>query len=117
MQKSFQSPTELVDEELSAVCFVRDYVEFHFDGPVLRAISNPLVMSGGAISRYPAPGSRDHLCELIGSTVKSILIRENDACEIVTSTGKIVIPLDPDSRRDPEAMHFVPGVNMPVSVW
>jgi hypothetical protein len=36
-------PAIILGEPLSAVAFVRDYVEFHFDGPVLRAISNPRV--------------------------------------------------------------------------
>lgn len=31
----------LVGLEVSAVSFVRDYVELHFDGPVLRAVSDP----------------------------------------------------------------------------
>ncbi|MBA3338632.1 MAG: hypothetical protein H0T54_02590 [Geodermatophilaceae bacterium] len=31
----------LVGREVSAVCFVRDYVELHLDGPILRAIRNP----------------------------------------------------------------------------
>ena len=30
----------LVGDELSAICFVRDYVELHFDGPVLRLMGS-----------------------------------------------------------------------------
>jgi len=40
-------PDDLVDEELSAVCFVRDYVEFQFDGPTLRALTPVRVLGPG----------------------------------------------------------------------
>ena len=36
----------LVGEEVNAVSFVMDYVEFHFNGPVLRAIADPVVHRG-----------------------------------------------------------------------
>jgi len=49
----------LAGEELSAVSFVRDYVEFHFDGPVLRALTNPRVEIDGETISFPEPGSRD----------------------------------------------------------
>lgn len=60
----------LAGSELSAVCFVRNYVEFHFDGPVLRFLAPPVVSSQGRTFEFPEEGSRDALCALIGQTVE-----------------------------------------------
>jgi hypothetical protein len=43
----------LVGRDVSAVCFVRDYVELHFDGPVLRAIADPFGVYGCRGWRFP----------------------------------------------------------------
>ena len=44
----------LIGEQLSAVSFVQDYVEFHFDGPVLRALTNPIGTTPEAVVQFPA---------------------------------------------------------------
>ncbi|MFD9484130.1 hypothetical protein ACFWBX_09010 [Streptomyces sp. NPDC059991] len=54
--------------------FVRDYVELHFDGPVLRALADPLGVYGGREWRFPAPGSLELMRCYIGKTV--------DGCEL-----------------------------------
>ena len=46
---------DLVGEELSEVAFVRDYVEFHFDGPVLRALADPEQVGPEAAHFVPGP--------------------------------------------------------------
>jgi hypothetical protein len=61
---------DLVGFELSAICFVRDYVELHFDGPILRSLAAPAVVLRGRRIEYPETGSRDALCGLIGRTVE-----------------------------------------------
>src|SRR5690349_1459382 len=38
-----RGPTVLAGEVLNAVAFVMDYVEFHFNGPKLTAVTDPLV--------------------------------------------------------------------------
>jgi hypothetical protein len=55
--------------ELSAVCFVRSYVELHFDGPVLRLLAPPVISTQEQSFEFPVEGSRDVLCALIGQTV------------------------------------------------
>ena len=62
----------LPGEILNAVAFVMDYVEFHFNGPVLRAFTNPVVDAGGSQIAFDQPGSRDALCSLIGAEVGSV---------------------------------------------
>jgi hypothetical protein len=61
---------DLVGCELGTVAFVRNYVEFIFDGPVLRSLTPPVVIVDGLRHEFPQPGSRDVLCELIGRVVE-----------------------------------------------
>lgn len=108
--------SKLVGEELSSVCFVRDYVEFHFDGPIVRALSLPKVTVGGKCFLPDTPGWRDALCALIGRKVVAaspdggvfLLSLEGDASAEVslTPTGNAV-----------EALHFVPTGQGPMQIW
>jgi hypothetical protein len=108
---------DLVGEELSAVCFVTDYVEFHFAGPVLRSLSSPTVSQGNLHWTFPEEGSRDALCRLIGTTVSALSLVETEKLEIVMTNGMVMrVPLDLSSRVGPEAMHFVPAGGG-IEVW
>jgi hypothetical protein len=90
-------PTGLVGEQLNTVAFVMDYVEFKFNGPVLRALTNPIIEGDGLRLRFPEPGSRDALCSLIGSEVAAVTIKEGDRIEVaLNSDRKVTIPLDRD---------------------
>jgi hypothetical protein len=71
-------PAGLVGEQLNTVAFVMDYVEFSFNGPVLRALTGPIVQTGELRLRFPEPGSRDALCSLIGSEVVAVTITEDE---------------------------------------
>ena len=118
MKPSINTVDQLVGEQISAIAFVLDYVEFHFSGPVLRSLSHPSVASNTSRMCFPEPGSRDALCCVIGSTVQSVKLDEKVALELTTSNDlRITIPLDSRSRRGPEAMHFIPEVNKPIQVW
>ena len=109
----------LVGEELSAVSFVRDYVEFHFDGPVLRALTNPIVCDAKAQHRFPDPGSRDALCGLIDSVVSQVTVEPGFAIELRFVRNTVLsIPLDDAARRGPEAAHFMGElIHSPLDVW
>lgn len=115
------SPTRIhsiVGEEISGVCFVRDYVEFHFDGPILRALNNPILDSGELHITFGDPGSRDALCSLIGSEVKSVVARDGDLIQLTMTSGQIlIIPLDEASRVGPEGAHFVPDLEGGFEDW
>lgn len=76
----------LVGEELSEVCFVMDYVEFHFNGPVLRSISNPIIELAETKFEFPLPGAREALCAIIGRAVKQVEERKDKAIKVVFST-------------------------------
>jgi len=108
----------LLGEQLSGVAFVQDYVEFHYDGKILRSLAPPSVSLAGDSSAFPHRGSRDALCSLIGRTVERIQVEEGDRIEVrFAGDATITIPLNASARTGPEAAHFVPGENRPMEVW
>lgn len=118
MRKIIQEISDLVGEEISAICFVRDYIEICFDGPILRSLSNPRVIIKVTEFYFPESGSRDALCYAIGSSVQKIMLNEHQALTLITDNDcQIVIPLDLQSLSCPESMHFVPVVPGPIQVW
>lgn len=118
MTSELSSVRDLVGEEISGICFVRDYVEIHFDGPILRSLARPSVTVGQEMSTFPEEGSRDQLCRLIGHTVIRIEITEGHSIELWASSGaSLRIPLDGTNSSWPEAAHFVPAPNAPFEIW
>jgi hypothetical protein len=108
----------LIGEPLSGVAFVQDYVEFLFDGRIVRALTSPSVTLGDTVHEFPNPGSRDAFCSLIGRVVEEITVERDDAITILLSEGASVsIPLSSEHRSGPEAAHFVSGLNRPIQVW
>jgi hypothetical protein len=107
----------LVGEELSAVRFVRDYVEFHFDGPVLRALASPQLQVAGTRLVDSEGGWRDALCSLIGHVVRRVDAREDVHIQLEFATGAVLtVPLA-GNHPCPEGAHFQPSVTAPVQVW
>lgn len=118
MANSSPSIESIVGEQLSAVSFVQDYVEFHFDGPVVRALSNPTVRGPSVKATFPDKGSRDALCSAIGRIVRSVEVDDDHRAEIgLDGECVITIPLGADNHRGTEAMHFVAAPYSPVQVW
>lgn len=108
----------LAGEELSAVSFVRDYVEFHFEEKVVRSLTRPTVTIHEVRHSFPEAGSRDALCSLIGGTVARIMVEPDIAIEIQFVGGaSVCISLDLVRENTPEAAHFFRGVGMPMDVW
>lgn len=108
----------LLGEPLSGVAFVQDYVEFHFDGRVLRSLTPPFLRLGGDTFKFPERGSRDAFCFLIGRTVERILVDDEEQIELAfSSEALLTVPLIRSARTGPEAAHFVPGENQPMEVW
>jgi len=98
----------LVGAEVGGVSFIRDYVEVHFDGPILRALASPIVEIAGTDVQFPFEGSRDCLCLLIGKTV--VAAREETEALVLEFGGSMLlrIPLV-TSELVPEAAHLVPA--------
>jgi len=108
----------LLGQGLHTVSFVMDYVELHFDDSVLRALTDPIVRVGLDEVRFPANGSRDSLCQLIGEKVVRADIRENDAIEVQFGSGaRIVIPLNQPIPTSGESAHFMPTGEGQITIW
>lgn len=59
----------LEGRELAGITFIRDYIQFLFDGPILNAYTLPQVTIANATLQTDTPGYRDALCGQIGKTV------------------------------------------------
>jgi hypothetical protein len=97
----------LVGLEVSAVCFVRDWVELHFDGPVLRAVSDPFGLYGCQGWRFPEGNSPTVLRYYIGKTVDRVELIPDRLLALDFGEHRFAIPLDQDSRVGPEAAHLL----------
>ena len=109
----------LEGEELNGVAFVMDYVELHFNGPVLRCLAPPTVAGAKGSYTFPLAGSRDALCALIGATVSSVEIAEGRHIRVTFNEARAVtIPLAPEARIGPEAATFqMAPFNAPLDVF
>jgi hypothetical protein len=95
-------------EQLSAVSFVMDYVELHFDGSYLRCLEPPTVVRRDALPvTFPAAGSRDALCSVIGAAVQAIQAVDGGELRVDFSDGTLITAsLSHEARSGPEALHF-----------
>lgn len=100
----------LVGREVSAVCFVRDYVELHFDGPILRAISNPRGLWGCTTWQFPDGHAAERMLSYIGQVVDGFDLVPDAYAQLSFGENSFTVPLDEQRRLGPEALHIV-GVN------
>jgi hypothetical protein len=108
----------IVGEQLSGVAFIMDYVEFQFDGMMLRALAHPLLRIGDMLHRFPEPGSRDAFCSVIGEKVEGVEVVEEERITVYLRGGALIeIPLAITEPSLPEAAHFTAGVDQPLDVW
>ena len=97
----------LVGQEVSAVCFVRDYVELHFDGPIVRALTDPIGLYGCQPWRFPHPSALALMRKYIGQIVDDFTIVPDRYAQLAFGEHSFTIPLDQDARTGPEALHLV----------
>ena len=97
----------LVGLEMSAVSMVRDYVEFLFDGPIVRALANPRGRLGDLDWQFPAENALSAMRLYIGRTITGVELREDENLTLEFGEDRIVVPLDDESRPGPEAAHVV----------
>ncbi|HAP74491.1 MAG TPA: hypothetical protein DCR14_00220 [Acidimicrobiaceae bacterium] len=100
----------LIGLELSGVSFVRDYVEFLFDGPVLRVMSEPEARVAGRRGTFPDPPFRDVACELIGGAIVAADADPHGLTIVFETGGSIRVPFSSEDAG-PEVVHFVPWLN------
>lgn len=101
----------LVGNELSAVCFVRDYIELHFDGPVLRLMGIVSIQAGDDLPESDLHGSRGDdalirgLLAAIGSNVTQAQVVAEGRFRIVL--GKDLVVTVRRGLPGSEYVHFV----------
>lgn len=90
--------------ELSAVTFVRDYIQLHFDGPTISAFTLPKVTSGNATLSHPDPGYKDALCARIGRLITAAYADPGQRLQIDFADGSsLSISLRPEDHVVAEA--------------
>src|SRR5262245_18350546 len=84
----------LIGEQSSAVTFVQDYVQLHFDGLRLTVFSHAVVMRGDKNLHWGEPGFRDALCNNIAKKVTEARVAHGDSIAIRFADGSTIkIPL------------------------
>lgn len=107
----------LEGRELDAVTFVRDYVQFHFEGPLLNAYVWPTVLVGTVRHAAGTLGYRDELCARIGRTVSSAREANEHMSLSFNDGSSIEISLRIEDRSGPEAALLDDGSGRVWNVW
>jgi hypothetical protein len=103
----------LIGEELSSIEFVRDYIQFRFDGPCLTVITDPYVIIGHKQYSRTDTGFCDILLSFIGVKVEETSLKESEIIKIHFSVGRSInISLRPEDLqgRSAEAVNFNDGL-------
>lgn len=83
--------SDLRDTALSSVEFVQDYLQLHFDGPLLTLYAWPHVADVDGISvAFGEPGYRDALCSVIGETVSDPELDEGRSLTLEFENGTVI---------------------------
>jgi len=83
--------SDLRDQALSSVEFVQDYLQLHFDGPLLTLYVWPDVADADGISvAFGQPGYRDALCSVIGETINEPALNEGRSLTIEFENGTVL---------------------------
>ena len=92
-------------KELSAITFVRDYIQLHFDGPILNLYVWPNVKSS-TFGRFEhnTSGYRDALCGQIGKLVVAAVIDPTNQISLHFDNDTVIsISLNREHRIGEEA--------------
>lgn len=96
----------LMGSELSAVTFVRDYVQLAFDGPNINAHTPPVVTCGSQSVSAGQPDYHDSLCRQIGCVVERTAIDDQQVSIVFENGATVSISLRNDDYRGPEVLEF-----------
>jgi len=82
--------TGLIGTELKSVTFVEDYLELRFGEPLLKLYDWPHVLLTDFSVGFGEPEYRNALCSLIGETVSTASLEEDDALTIEFESGVVL---------------------------
>ncbi len=114
-EKEFTDIFSLKGEELSGVCFVRDYIELHFDGPVVRCLADIRISTKGEELGIDDIGFRASLCSAIGRVVAEVDASEGNELEI--SFGNFDYVRVEGKKLGAEFAHFISFPEKRLQVW
>src|SRR2546428_1320477 len=80
----------IIGEQLSAVTFVQNYLQLHFDGPRLTVFSHVVVRLGDKPFHEGKPGFRDALCNNIAKKVTEARVADGDSISIRFAHGSTI---------------------------
>ncbi|MBU0462056.1 MAG: hypothetical protein KKE12_00280 [Proteobacteria bacterium] len=83
----------LKGEELNIISFVMDYIEIHFNGPLIRILTNPTIETKEEKYQFPGEGSRDNLCSFIGKKVNSVIFQDGGAFLTIPDSVTLIIKI------------------------
>jgi hypothetical protein len=108
----------LEGEELTAITFLRAYLQLHFSGAYLNAYVWPTIkMNTDTIDHHNAQ-YRNKLCECIGKTVSVAAAQPDEKLVILFDDGgSIEISLRRKDRTGEEAAMFQDGTGKLWEVW
>lgn len=112
--------SDVMNERLSAVSFLHDYIEFHFDGKIVRVFTGPVVTRNGEAFGPNQLGWRDALCSLIESTAERVEFAGDYGANLrLTFSDDVVVDISlvSSDASVPEALHYVGGENQAIEVW
>ncbi len=108
----------LENREVSAVTFIREYLQLHFDGPFLNVYIWPRVQMPDQIFDQSMPGYRDALCGRIGKIIvagveeKKVRLALHFADDVV-----LEISLRPEDRATSEVAMLQDGTGKFWNAW
>jgi hypothetical protein len=103
--------------EISAITFVKGYVQIHFDGPYINVYGDPSVVLDATLVTKRSSNYYEVLLGLIGQTVTTI-----DEGDLLLSVkladgASLAISLDPATRICAEAAMFQDGTGQNWITW
>ena len=108
----------LKGEQLSAVTFVQDYLQLHFDGPCVSGYVWPIITIRDSKSGFNDLGYRDSICSLITMKVVDAVALKDEFFRIVFTDGsRIEFSLKPTEREGPEAVMLQDAERKNWGVW
>ena len=88
----------LINEQLSSVEFVQDYLQLHFEDKTLTCYVWPFVITNGCEYRSSHIEYKNRLCDVIADRVSNVDLIENTRLTIAFESGsEIILSLDPSN--------------------
>lgn len=97
---------ELAGRQLSAVTFLRDYVQLQFDGPVLNVMNTMVASSHEHSARTGDDQFRNLLCGHICGQVQAVDISFDALSIELLDAGRITVLLGDEHYSGPEAIYY-----------